>query len=598
MNYNLPTEADRKSDEFAVLIGKLTDEYAANGGPSDAEILARYPHFADELRSLLPTLRMMGSLSLSENDADAASAIDLLGTLGDFRLLREIGRGGMGVVYEAEQISLHRRVALKVLPFAALADARGLQRFQNEARAAATLHHPNIVPVFFVGSDKGIHFFAMQLVDGPSFADIISALGDANDTEAVDSPTRPANADEKHLVNQTHQDLQAAVSTLREKSRAKFVRRAAEWIAQAADGLAHAHENGVLHRDIKPGNLLLDSDGKVWITDFGLARLEADASMTATGDILGTLRYMAPELAAGKGELIDQRADVFGLGLTLFELLTLQPGYTGKSRDELLRQVGQEEVEPVRKLDASIPAELETIVLKATARDANDRYRTARDLASDLRAFLDNRAIAAKRPSLVNRGWKWAMRHQAIVSTAAAAFILAALAVGVGQFMANRQVRGALADVKEKNQELVAAQAETEAALDLAKDAVSEFYRRFAIFRRRDPKVHEYHLRVFMQLGGGYVDGVEILDKGKCFCRSLPHGFLLLWIPVSAWIHRVGVLNHRIGRFTPYVWAVWLTFDELTIEVDRFALIPDARLPRGCHPVGIRLDRATARTGS
>src|SRR5262249_27765563 len=193
--------------------------------------------------------------------------------------LREVGRGGMGVVYEAEQISLGRRVALKVLPFAATMDARQLQRFLNEARAAATLHHAHVVPVYAVGQERGVHYYAMQFVDGQTLADLIA---------------RPSGRQE-----QAHKDTVpvAAVTTQSAPRARAFFRRAAEWGIQAAEALDHSHQLGIVHRDIKPGNLMIDHQGKLWVTDFGLARTGADSNLTMTGDLLGTLRYMSPEQA-------------------------------------------------------------------------------------------------------------------------------------------------------------------------------------------------------------------------------------------------------------------------------------------------------------
>src|SRR5262249_31366213 len=202
------------------------------------------------------------------------------GVLGDFRILREVGRGGMGVVYEAEQVSLNRRVALKVLPLAATLDPRQLERFRHEARAAALLHHPHVVPVHGVGCERGVHYYAMQLIDGCSLAVVIDVLrgGDPDGREPADAPgaapTRPL----------------AALSTVPlRRGRAHF-RRVAELVVQAADALEYAHAMGVVHRDVKPANLLLDAGGNVWVTDFGLARLGEGPGLTVSGDLLGTLR--------------------------------------------------------------------------------------------------------------------------------------------------------------------------------------------------------------------------------------------------------------------------------------------------------------------
>src|SRR5205807_464467 len=250
-----------------------------------------------------------------------------------FRLLREVGRGGMGVVYEAEQISLRRRVALKVLPFAATLDPKRLQRFRNEARAAACLHHPNIVPVHGVGCVRGVHYYAMQFIEGQSLARVIEELREhwGSAKLAHPAPDRHSTASKPWSIR-----AQASRSTapLGAFSSRHSIREPAHFSAvaqigiQAAEALEHAHQLGIVHRDIKPANLLLDGRGDLWITDFGLARLQDDHGLTMTGDVLGTLRYMSPEQAAGSKDL-DHRTDVYSLGATLYELLALRPAVAG-----------------------------------------------------------------------------------------------------------------------------------------------------------------------------------------------------------------------------------------------------------------------------
>jgi serine/threonine protein kinase len=259
------------------------------------------------------------------------------GTLGDFRILREVGRGGMGVVYEAVQISLGRPVALKVLPFAAALDARQLQRFKNEAQAAAQLHHTNIVPVYAVGCERGVHFYAMQLIDGQTLAAVIADLRQrAHEGEAPADPQQtlayvpgpcPAAA-----AGQADTPLAQALSTERPTRSLAFFRTAARLGGQAAQALEHAHQMGIIHRDVKPGNLMIDGRGNLWVTDFGLAHIQSDSKLTMTGDLLGTLRYMSPEQALGQRVVVDHRTDVYSLGATLYELLTLKPAFDGRDR--------------------------------------------------------------------------------------------------------------------------------------------------------------------------------------------------------------------------------------------------------------------------
>jgi tetratricopeptide (TPR) repeat protein len=328
----------------------------------------------------------------------------------------------MGVVYEAEQISLRRRVALKVLPFAAMMDPRKLQRFHHEAQAAASLHHNHIVPVYFVGCERGVHFYAMQLIEGQTLANLIHDL-----REKASPPERPQATSPPATTLP-----QAALSTETPQQRAAYYRQVAQWGAQAADALDYAHQMGVVHRDIKPGNLMLDGRGEVWVTDFGLAQFQqSEGSLTLTGDVIGTLRYMSPEQALGKRVPIDHRADVYSLGATLYELLTLEPVYPGSDRQELLRQIAFEQPRPLRRINKSIPVELETIVLKAVEKSPSDRYAIAQELADDLRRFSEDRPITARPPSLFQRTRKWARRHRAMV-TAAGVCLLVSLATLVG----------------------------------------------------------------------------------------------------------------------------------------------------------------------
>jgi eukaryotic-like serine/threonine-protein kinase len=385
-----------------------------------------------------------------------------IGQLGDFRLLREVGRGGMGVVYEAEQISLQRRVALKVLPFAAAIDPRQLQRFKNEALAAAHLRHDNIVPVHAVGAERGVHYYAMQFIEGQSLAALIAELRrsagipDRGSPDAAASPTVEARAPGHSTV-----PLGARSSAL--DPRSSFFRTVAGWGVQAALALEHAHQTGIVHRDVKPANLLLDGRGEVWITDFGLSLVTGDAGLTRSGEVLGTLRYASPEQARARRGVVDHRSDVYSLGATLYELLTLRPLFEGSDRHELLRQIADDEPRPPRSVDPSVPAELETVVLKALRKEPSERYQTAQELADDLQRFLDNRPILARRPTAVERVRKWGRRHPSVV--AAAVVVLVLLAAGsLGSAML---VRGAYQRERQRAEE-------AEARFSLARRSVNE----------------------------------------------------------------------------------------------------------------------------
>jgi WD40 repeat protein/serine/threonine protein kinase len=438
------------------LISQVADEYVQRlergEQPHIEEYASRYPQIAATLRQVLPALQLLRQPA--SGAADSPAGIEPEGPLGDYRIVREIGRGGMGVVYEAVQISLGRRVALKVLPFAAALDAKQLQRFKNEAQAAAHLHHTNIVPVHAVGCERGVHYYAMQYIEGSTLAAVIWELrqrdgergardvGRAGKGEAVDSPATgsysapepavPAQLSEKGTgFSETQRSAIAALSTEGSTTSAAFFRTVVNLGVQAAEALEHAHGLGVIHRDIKPANLLSDMSGNLWITDFGLARLGSDAGLTMTGDLLGTIRYMSPEQALAKRVTVDARTDVYSLGVTLYELLTLEPAYDGRNREEVLRQIAFEEPRPPRHLNKGVPAELETIVLKAMAKNPEERYGTAQEVADDLRRFLEDKPIRARRPSLRQRAAKWARRHRTVVRAAVVVLVLAVAGLAV-----------------------------------------------------------------------------------------------------------------------------------------------------------------------
>jgi serine/threonine protein kinase len=406
----------------------------------DIEALARdHPGQADRLRRILPSLQMMAEIGHSAVREITGLALPAdgtpgLGELGDFRIIREVGRGGMGVVYEAIQVSLNRRVALKVLPFAAAMDPTQLRRFQTEALAAAQLHHTNIVPVYSVGCERGVHYYAMQFIEGQTLAALI---GECRGMEqgwhrlpACDSGGHGQDARASPGARAT------SIAPIRGRG---YFRTVAELGIQAAEALDYAHKVGIIHRDIKPANLLLDESGKLWITDFGLARFQEDSGLTMTGDLLGTLRYMSPEQALAKRGYLDHRTDIYSLAVTLYELLTLRPAIEGTDRQELLRRIAQDEPTPPRKHNPAIPRELETILLKAMSKEPEWRYATAKDLVDDLRRFLDDKPITARRPSFMELAAKWSRRHATLVASAVIVLLLTLLAVASGTFLLARE---------------------------------------------------------------------------------------------------------------------------------------------------------------
>lgn len=353
---------------------------------------------------------------------------DLTGKqLGDFEIVRELGRGGMGVVYEARQISLNRRVALKVL--GATLGPNGVGRFQREAAAAAKLHHTNIVPVYATGEQDGTHFYAMELIEGPSLDHVIRQY---KRQESSSTPNLPAELTATgpyfDALSQTPSDSATSSSVL--SSRNDYFDSIARMIADVGDALNHAHASGILHRDIKPANLLLGKDGRLSVNDFGLARLLEEPGMTVTGEFVGTPAYMSPEQVTAGRIRVDHRTDIYSLGATLYELLTLRPPFQADSRDRLLAMVIQKEPTLPRKLNPKVPRDLETICLKCLEKDPDRRYANAKDLANDLRNFINRFAISAKRVGPVGRLKKWIRRHPGLSGATAVAVVLAVAAGG------------------------------------------------------------------------------------------------------------------------------------------------------------------------
>jgi WD40 repeat protein/serine/threonine protein kinase len=460
-------------------LGQIADEFTQrlqHGDQPDIEDYARQnPEIATVLRQVLPALQVMGSAEREPGSLDAGlAAAPAAGCLGDFRILREIGRGGMGIVYEAEQISLNRRVALKVLPFASTLDAKQLQRFKNEAQAAAGLHHTNIVPVYATGCERGVHFYAMQFIEGLTLAQVIAdsrtQIGDLKKVAKADSvpvPSQPHAATGPYFAETAGPSEivattpKAGISTERSTRSPAYFRTVAQLGVQAAEALEHAHQLGIIHRDIKPGNLLVNARGQLWITDFGLAQVQGGANLTMSGDLLGTLRYMSPEQALAQRVTIDHRTDIYSLGATLYELLTLEPAFPGRDRQELLNQIAFQDPQPSRRLNASIPVELETIVGKAMEKNPAERYATAQEMADDLQRFLKDEPIRARRPTLWQKVKKWARRNRPAVWSAGVSLAVVGLLTICGLLISNLRMSEKQAEVDRANR-----------ALELSNDAL------------------------------------------------------------------------------------------------------------------------------
>ncbi len=355
---------------------------------------------------------------------------------GEYRLLREIGRGGMGVVYEAVQEALGRRVAIKVLP-PALQHGKHRERFQREARTAARLHHTNIVPLFGVGEHEGVLFLVMQFIDGRGLDVLLREIRARRGTAkacprtltipgaelAADIPGEALTAVSRYETTQhfSAEKVSAGSSLLSHSEEAAFFRDMARLGAQAAEALAYAHSQGVLHRDIKPSNLLVDGQGTLWMADLGLAKTDDSDTLTERSEVVGTLRYLAPERFRGE---CDVRSDVYSLGVTLYEMLTLRPAFEGDDRAEVIERIIRQPPPKLRQVMPKIPLDLETIVLKAMAKEPVERYANAHDLAGDLRRYLEDRPIHARRPTLRQKLARWSRRHKPIVWSAAVSLLV------------------------------------------------------------------------------------------------------------------------------------------------------------------------------
>ncbi len=311
-------------------------DLSAGKAPERSQLLEAHPALAQQLEACLAGIEF---INRATGAATAEPAV-----LGDFRLIREIGHGGMGVVYEAEQISLHRRVALKVLRFG-VAHEEAMQRFDREAATIARLHHTNIVPIFAVGRERGVHYFAMQLIEGRSLADV------HDEAKRTGKPLR-------------HEDV-------------------TRWGLQAAEALVHAHHRGVIHRDVKPSNLLIDDDGVVWLTDFGLAKHADEQTLTSSGTLMGTPRYMSPEQADSIRHTIDHRTDIYSLGASLYELATGRPLFEATGGRPIIDLILTEEPARPRQVCPGLPHDLETIIVTCLKKDPVERFQSAQALVDD-----------------------------------------------------------------------------------------------------------------------------------------------------------------------------------------------------------------------
>jgi serine/threonine-protein kinase len=383
-------------DLLDAVIADYLQQIEAGAVPDRAALLAANPDLADQLRVFLADFdcldRQAGDLRLSHSpDAAANSPLPCVRYFGDYELLEEIARGGMGVVYKARQASLNRLVALKMIVTGELATPQAVARFRAEAEAAANLDHLHIVAIYEVGEHEGQQYYAMRYVEGPSLA--------------------------RHPRDEA--------------------RTEARRLAVIARAVHHAHQRGILHRDLKPSNILLDATGLApLVADFGLSKpIDSDRSLTAAGALVGTPRYMAPEQAAARRDL-TVAADVYSLGVVLYERLTGRTPFTGETVLEVLRQVREAEPPRPSGLVPGLSRDLETVCLKCLEKDPGKRYASAAALADDLERWLDGRPIQARPVGQVERLWRWCRRNPAVASLTAGVVLLLLSATAVSTNLA------------------------------------------------------------------------------------------------------------------------------------------------------------------
>ena len=361
-----------------IVLGEFADAWMEGRKENPDDFCKSHPEYGPELRSRIEDFLIVfeGFIRAPLNDLnrklESRQELYLSGmTIGDFNILREIGRGGMGVVYESVQTSLNRTVALKVLTAHLTLRPEAIKRFKREASATARLHHPGIVKIFTVGDDKGNHFFAMEFVEGAPLNKVIEHLRKYPGKCRI-RLFEDAISEELHLKS-----FGKNPNTNISYQSKSFVDTACHLIAQVAEALNHAHQSGIIHRDVKPSNILVRKDGTTVLTDFGLAREEGLPSITRTGDFTGTPYYISPEQAKGEKVNVDHRSDIYSLGVTLYELLTLKRPIAGKFTQEVLLRIDSEEPVSPKKWNRSIPTDLETVVLKALEKIPENRYQSS-----------------------------------------------------------------------------------------------------------------------------------------------------------------------------------------------------------------------------
>lgn len=545
--------SDTGDDRLDELAEEFVNRLRSGERPALTEYTHRHPELSEQILELFPLLvtmeqvrptstanplRVGSDTPAFEQPVKSRPSLAMFPRqVGDYRLLREIGRGGMGIVYEAEQASLGRHVAVKVLLPHSVRDPRHVQRFQREARAAARLHHTNIVPVFGIGEHEGMSYYVMQFIHGQGLDRVLEELRRLRDNASVSTakplpqqasdsfsveavtesfvrgevpaqPREPKSSMTAEIADVVPHEVRPPLSDSSEisgpdsggsatslrQTGSPYWQSVARIGVQVAEALDYAVKQGVQHRDIKPSNLLLDTRGTVWVADFGLAKATDNADLTETGDIIGTLRYMAPERLHGDS---DARGDLYSLGITLYELLTLRPAFRETDRVRLVHLVANDDPPPPRAVDPHIPSDLETVVLKATTKSPADRYQTAAEMAADLRRFLEDKPIQARRAGWAERTWRWCRRNPRVAALlGSVATLLVVIAVGSTLAATSLQRERDTARNAEKASriaEKIAVSAEKEARAAERQTAQAERERRQELYRAYLAEVRAAH---------------------------------------------------------------------------------------------------------
>lgn len=513
---SLPLELQ---ESLATLLEQYANSVESGNAITLEPFLEEYPQLRIHVERMMGDIELLCKIPAEHKSGTLAGVMHgsvAKGTLlGDFEILHEIGRGGMGVVYLAHQRSLQRQVALKMLPFAAILDPNQIARFHTEAQAAASLHHPNIVPVYSVGYERGVHFYSMQYIDGQTMEALLQSLkqGGVFEHSWVDSAsTLQSMGPHDSLPN----SVQLTRRTLKSST---YIRQIVAKMTNVARALEFAHSRGIIHRDIKPSNLMIDRTGNLWLTDFGLARIQDSQSVTIDGDLVGTLRYMSPEQANGQTHLVDNRADIYSFGVTLYEMLTLHSAFEGSDRYEVLASIQRAKPVPLRSMNPSISVDLETIIAKCMSPEKDDRYATAGELAEDLYRFLNHQPIAARRPSVADRLGKWALRKKKWVAATLVCMLM--LAIGSLSFAFLLRQQRNRAEMFATNSHII----------------VDRFGSDFADQLEGIPGTEEIRLNILRETSDYYSQLIEYSEKDPLLARQAARA-----------AHRLASISLRLGN--------------------------------------------------